>query len=152
MKNLLLILAFVASMLAVKAQENKPTFGETVIWVESKYQSLSPDNWYIRVLDDGIYYTCDNNCSVQEQKGWKYVTDVTYYKTDKGEYAIRVPSGQGFSEHFSTGEPIQSAHTCLTFYVKKNTSEMDVQKLIKALKHIATLKGAKLIDDNLFGN
>lgn len=146
MKKLLLILTLIASAFFANAQTEQ----QTLEWLNIKKSSFA----YLQIPAINVYLFSgkdwDNlifnstSISFTSNKG---AIDINY--NDIRE--IINPKFEQLAEnsYFVLKVKTTKANELLSFW---SNDYALTEKFVKALKHIAILKGAKLVDDNLFGN
>ena len=158
MKKLILLIIILAGWQFSKAQ----TVEETVEFITVKlFQAhfvakpvatgeslIQPKSWLI----DGEF----RKISVGS---WASIKSINYFKDSDGYWKLDLSGAFTIYDYSSKGLDFSyqdlkfdklGAETRVVIIFPPNTSETDVQKLIKALKHLAVLKGAKLVKDDLF--
>lgn len=119
------------------------TEAETLEWLNAKkidiraiWSNTMPDankKYTFDINNDNLYL--ENVDGASTRISWSSIKDI---KPD-GDYHINIVSNRMYEG--------KNSYMLLSFEYNKGTTP----KYIKALKHMATLKGAKLVDDDLFG-
>lgn len=141
----IVVLFFVAFLAAPSVKAQSET--ETREWLQAKVASLINDEYfpvtfkytYVRIVT--TYNT--NSKAPLEWTDVMYddISSISYSKTDAGFYKIII-AGKDFMSEKSGMKSSES------FFVRGD--ESSAQKIVKALTHLATLNGARLIKDDLF--
>ena len=137
MKKLITICLIMAATFAVKAQTKE----ETVEWLNVKSEAYSIYNYdkgygrKTKFSEQGIcYYDYKSPDVILQTILWKDITSIE--KSASVANRIMITTSQNYS----------------TLTILENYGADNISKVIKALKHIAVLCGAKMIKDDLFGN
>ncbi|MBA9076326.1 hypothetical protein [Rufibacter quisquiliarum] len=143
---------FLLSCVAVQAQTKssgtgKPSFEDSKEWLDVKFVAyhcdINKSKGIKKVLtEEGI--TIDGGEVFEESIKWG---DVKNFIIDKKMGKIRV-IGDNVRKDKKKGE--NTKQTDLDLYLCKDTPYDEMQKMVKALQHAATLKGAKLVKDDMF--
>ena len=163
-RTILLIVLFSIGISTTSfAQNQGPTLTETIDWINTKFEiwgqgchiqnKVSADKLNIinKEKDNG---TIDNYTIIKGSD----IKSITFKKNDygywyiiiKGKYRKFFYPKTDNSQYSEPKEDLAINNERSTTYLNENVSDTEVAKFVKALKHWATLCGAKIIDDDLF--
>lgn len=159
MKNLFILFALFLGIGATKAQ----TADQTIEWLQAKVPPLQRESDFgatIKFKDEfceaASSITTSFPIRVVEVHVFKYsnIKSISYLQKElagKLYYKIIITGNFqankiGFNNEVTETKNVETTDFIFNASVEKE----EILRIVKALKHLATLKGAKLINDNLF--
>lgn len=147
------ILVLIATLFATLAFAQ--TVDETIQWLTAKTPPMwRNSNWNLMFRSEEIIMPIsmlNGDFSRVEVIMYKDITSTDLQYSDK--FKILVISGKTKKYHYhwskTKGDYIEDSER-FEYYINLKTPDEDIKKFEKAIKHLAELKGAKLIKDNLF--
>jgi hypothetical protein len=159
---LLIVLFSIGISTTSFAQNQGPTLTETIDWINTKFEIWGEDcHIQNKVSVDKlkiINYIKDNKIDNYIIIKGSDIKNITFKKNDsgywyipiKGKYRKFIYPKTDNSQYSEPKEDLTiNNERCVTF-LNKDVTDTEVAKFVKALKHWATLCGAKIIDDDLF--
>lgn len=160
MKKLLILFSFFLGIGSANAQ----TAEQTIEWLQAKVPSLQKDSDFakgIKFKDEfcesassmitSSVPTRFNEFHVFKYSKIKSISSLQKEIMGKLCYKIIITGNFQANEIGDNNDVISTKSIESTDFVFNPTVEKDeILRIVKALKHLATIKGAKLLDDNLF--
>ncbi|WP_192820290.1 hypothetical protein [Rufibacter sp. LB8] len=150
MKNVLFIcIIFFLGCVTVQAQSKgaaKPSFNDSKEWLDVKFVAFHCKDSKTKgakkeLTEEGI--TIDATDLYQESIKWADVKNIMIIKAENKVKIIGPSTKKDLKKGLTT------EMTGIDLYLCKATYD-DLQKIVKALSHAATLKGAKIVADDMF--
>ncbi len=143
MKKLLTICLIMVTIFTVNAQ----TETETIQWINAKKVDImyeKPPNSEARNFDSEkissyVFPDSESNTKYHRFIKWTDITDISYNNKSR-DILIKGKVVSASEDNYIRMSCIDTADKAL------------IDKMIKALSHMATLKGATLVKEDLFGN
>lgn len=159
MKNLLILFTLILGFGSTKAQ----TAEQTIEWLQAKVPPLQKDSDFgeaIKFKEESCEAASSITTSfpktVVEFHVFKYsnIKSISYLQkelADKLSYKIIITGNFQANKIGLNNEVTETKNIETTDFVfNASVEKEEILRIVKALKHLATLKGAKLINDNLF--
>ena len=135
----MLFICLLTGMQTIKAQ----TAEETLEWLNVKKVDIERNNGSVYSADK--LRAADHYSSIAHDIQWQNIKEVIIKKG----YGI-VVKGKVIERCFKGCDWDDKSAESLTIYCWDSSPPEMIEKFVKALKHMAELKGAKFLNDNLF--
>lgn len=157
MKKLLTIVAFcIVNTIVLQAQDNKPTKEETIKWLETRLNALymgdiSKVNSFsgTNILEScREYVTPPISCRIKDIIDFGKLDGIDF-STDKDANNWKIVfTGKIIRHDYDNG----TSNEIRTSYIKLSGSapKEDIERIVKAFKHLANLNGSALVKNDLF--
>lgn len=159
-----MLLLWVASAAGVHAQ----TAQESAAWLQARLRTyvIAPELAHANVVDEVAITTCDDPDQLDNGR-YRALTKTVMRFADLTEITSRFRAGRdvgdgertldliivtltGPSTHYVLNDGTSEEHSELKLWLLPDTPKDEIQRIIKAIKHLAILNGAKIPNDDLF--